>query len=169
MTQPKRLIMFDVDGTLVDSQNDIVRSMTLSFEALGLDAPDRSRIVGIIGLSLEIAVAQLTPDLSFKMYDALVEGYKSAYTSLRARMAARCLRRSIPMLVGCCKACTIPRSICWVWQLENHGVGWMFCCTNMTWPISSSRYRRPIRTRPNRILQCCRRRWMKPVSRRKTR
>ena len=85
MTQPQRLIMVDVDGTLVDSQNDIVRSMTLTFEALGLDAPDRSRIVGIIGLSLEIAVAQLAPDLSFKMYDALVEGYKSAYTSLRAR------------------------------------------------------------------------------------
>jgi phosphoglycolate phosphatase len=85
VTQPKRLIMFDVDGTLVDSQNDIVRSMTLSFEALGLDAPDRSRIVGIIGLSLEIAVAQLAPDLSSKMYDALVEGYKSAYTSLRAQ------------------------------------------------------------------------------------
>jgi phosphoglycolate phosphatase len=83
--QPKRLIVFDVDGTLVDSQNDIVRSMTLSFEALGLDAPDRSRIVGIIGLSLEIAVAQLAPDLSSKMYDALVEGYKSAYTSLRAQ------------------------------------------------------------------------------------
>lgn len=85
MIQPKRLIVFDVDGTLVDSQNDIVRSMTLSFEALGLDAPDRSRIVGIIGLSLEIAVAQLAPDLSSKMYDALVEGYKSAYTSLRAQ------------------------------------------------------------------------------------
>ena len=85
MTQPKRLIVFDVDGTLVDSQNDIVRSMTLSFEALGLDAPDRSRIVGIIGLSLEIAVAQLASDLSSKMYDALVEGYKSAYTSLRAQ------------------------------------------------------------------------------------
>ena len=85
MTQPKRLIVFDVDGTLVDSQNDIVRSMTLSFEALGLDAPDRSRIVCIIGLSLEIAVAQLAPDLSSKMYDALVEGYKSAYTSLRAQ------------------------------------------------------------------------------------
>jgi phosphoglycolate phosphatase len=83
--QPKRLIVFDVDGTLVDSQNDIVRSMTLSFEALGLDAPDRSRIVGIIGVSLEIAVAQLAPDLSSKMYDALVEGYKSAYTSLRAQ------------------------------------------------------------------------------------
>ena len=85
MTQPKRLIVFDVDGTLVDSQNDIVRSMTLSFEALGLDAPDRSRIVCIIGLSLEIAVAQLAPDLSSKMYDSLVEGYKSAYTSLRAQ------------------------------------------------------------------------------------
>ena len=85
MIQPKRLIVFDVDGTLVDSQNDIVRSMTLSFEALGLDAPDRSRIVGIIGVSLEIAVAQLAPDLSSKMYDALVEGYKSAYTSLRAQ------------------------------------------------------------------------------------
>ena len=35
----RRLILFDVDGTLVDSQDDIVRAMELSFEALGLTPP----------------------------------------------------------------------------------------------------------------------------------
>ena len=34
MSGPLRLILFDVDGTLVDSQDDIVRAMELSFEAL---------------------------------------------------------------------------------------------------------------------------------------
>ncbi len=31
-----RLVVFDCDGTLVDSQNGIVASMTAAFESLGL-------------------------------------------------------------------------------------------------------------------------------------
>ena len=79
-----RLILFDVDGTLVDSQDDIVGSMTLSFEALGLTSPKRSEIVDIIGLSLETAVIRLMPGLAEPLYENLVIGYKAAYKGLRA-------------------------------------------------------------------------------------
>jgi len=37
----RRLVIFDVDGTLVDSQNDIVAAMTGAFAAQGLAAPPR--------------------------------------------------------------------------------------------------------------------------------
>ena len=68
MSGPLRLILFGVDGTLVDSQNAIVRVMALSFEALGLTAPKQADIVAIIGLSLEIAVVRLVPGLTAPLY-----------------------------------------------------------------------------------------------------
>ena len=84
MSGPLRLILFDVDGTLVDSQDDIVRAMELSFEALGMTPPKRLDITGIIGLSLEIAVVRLMPGLAEPLYEDLVAGYKTAYQGLRA-------------------------------------------------------------------------------------
>ena len=50
MTSPLRLVIFDVDGTLVDSQGHIVASMTMAFNALGVDVPDRAAILGSIGV-----------------------------------------------------------------------------------------------------------------------
>ena len=82
MSGPLRLILFDVDGTLVDSQDDIVRAMELSFEALGLTPPKRLDITGIIGLSLEIAVVRLMPGLAEPLYEDLVAGIKTAYQGL---------------------------------------------------------------------------------------
>lgn len=34
MSKPLRLVIFDVDGTLVDSQGDIVAAMTAAFAAV---------------------------------------------------------------------------------------------------------------------------------------
>ena len=42
MSGPLRLILFDVDGTLVDSQGDIVASMTAAFDAVGHPVPARA-------------------------------------------------------------------------------------------------------------------------------
>ncbi|SPF77787.1 HAD-IA family hydrolase [Pseudoprimorskyibacter insulae] len=79
-----RLVMFDVDGTLVDSQNDIVDSMTEAFQGLGLKAPKREAILGIVGLSLDRAIAQLAPNARPGQPEALVEGYKAAYMRNRS-------------------------------------------------------------------------------------
>ncbi len=88
MTAPLRLIIFDVDGTLVDSQGDIVASMHHAFAEVGAQVPDRAAIIGIIGLSLDVAMARLAPDLETSAHDALVEGYKRSYMSLRAQAGA---------------------------------------------------------------------------------
>jgi phosphoglycolate phosphatase len=80
---PLRLIIFDVDGTLVDSQVAIVASMTAAFMAEGLVVPERARILSIVGLSLDHAMRELAPDAP--SHDALVEGYKQGFQAQRLR------------------------------------------------------------------------------------
>ena len=56
-----RFIVFDLDGTLVDSQHTIVHCMGEAFDAVGLERPGAGAVRGIIGLTLEVAVAELLP------------------------------------------------------------------------------------------------------------
>ena len=83
MTRPLRLIVFDVDGTLVDSQGDILASMGAAFAAAERPAPDRATILSIVGLSLPVAMATLAPDLGPDTQARMVETYKDSYASLR--------------------------------------------------------------------------------------
>lgn len=80
---PLRLVIFDVDGTLVDSQGDIVAAMEVAFAAVGRPAPARDAILSIVGLSLDVAMARLAPDLDATGQAALVAHYKDAYVSAR--------------------------------------------------------------------------------------
>lgn len=54
-----KLILFDCDGTLVDSQYQIHAAMAGAFDRAGLAAPEINQTRSIIGLSLELAIAQL--------------------------------------------------------------------------------------------------------------
>ncbi len=83
MSAPLRLVLFDVDGTLVDSQGSILAAMKASFQALSLPVPDRKAILSIVGLSLPKAMAQLAPDRSDADQTRLVEGYKQVYHAHR--------------------------------------------------------------------------------------
>jgi len=77
-----RLVIFDVDGTLIDSQAHIVAAMRAAFAANTLPAPSRADTLAIVGLSLPVAMARLAPDHP-DATDALVAAYKDAFTSLR--------------------------------------------------------------------------------------
>ena len=83
MTTPLRLVIFDVDGTLVDSQNDIWASMRAAYATQDLEPPTRAAVLGIVGLSLPMAFVILSPDLSPAARDALTEAYKASYAGLR--------------------------------------------------------------------------------------
>ncbi len=77
-----RLILFDVDGTLVDSQNLIVAAHERAFAALGLERPARERLLELVGLSLpETFAALVGPDGPVA---ALADGYKRGFQELRA-------------------------------------------------------------------------------------
>ena len=80
MTDPLRLVIFDVDGTLIDSQGQIVTSMEAAFAAEGLPTPAPEAVRNIIGLSLPVAMQTLAPDLAPERHAALVAGYKQSFT-----------------------------------------------------------------------------------------
>lgn len=84
MTGALRLVVFDMDGTLIDSQDHIHGAMTLAFDAVGHDLPPRDKILSSVGLSLPEAMAVLVPDLSNTERAALVEAYKSSFGQMRA-------------------------------------------------------------------------------------
>lgn len=74
-----RLIVFDVDGTLVDSQGSIIGAMHAAFDALALPHPARPAILSIVGLSLDHGMLRLVPDASADTRAQLVKAYKEAY------------------------------------------------------------------------------------------
>ncbi|MEP2030485.1 MAG: HAD-IA family hydrolase [Paracoccaceae bacterium] len=88
MTKARHLIIFDVDGTLVDSQNDIVAAMTAAFSGVGATVPSRHEVLSIVGLSLDVAMARLAPELETAVRSEMVQGYKDAYVAIRARTGA---------------------------------------------------------------------------------
>ncbi len=78
-----RLALFDCDGTLVDSQHDIVEAMNRCFELVRLVPPARTQVLSVIGLSLPIAMARLVPDAEPDFHDHLAEQYKLAFQAMR--------------------------------------------------------------------------------------
>lgn len=79
-----KLVIWDIDGTLVDSHAMIMDSMAAGMAAAGLaPLPDRT-VSGIVGLSLPVAVRTLLPGHDEAVHAAVVEGYRTHYSSARA-------------------------------------------------------------------------------------
>ena len=80
-----RLVVFDCDGTLVDSQHAIIEAMGRAFEKSGLAAPGARVVRRTVGLSIAAAMAELHPRGGFEARAALVEDYRQAFHELRSR------------------------------------------------------------------------------------
>ena len=80
---PLRLVVFDMDGTLIDSQDFIAEAMSRAFTAMGRPAPARPDILSIVGLSLPQAVARLAPDMDAAAVEQGAELYKRSFIALR--------------------------------------------------------------------------------------
>lgn len=78
-----KLAIFDVDGTLVDSQQLIHSGMTMAFEDAGLPPPALADVLATVGLSLDVAIARLVPDADIAMQARIVDGYKDVFTKGR--------------------------------------------------------------------------------------
>jgi phosphoglycolate phosphatase len=94
-----RLVVFDCDGTLADSQADIVAAMDDAFRALDLPPPGRERTLQIVGLSLPEAMAALAPALPLETRIALAEQYRTAAQTRRLGSAQEPLYAGADALV----------------------------------------------------------------------
>jgi len=83
MTAFARLAVFDVDGTLIDSQHNIVAAMTMAWQTHGLGEPRPAEVRRIIGLSLVEAVLRLLPEPDEDLALRIAHSYKEAFQTLR--------------------------------------------------------------------------------------
>jgi phosphoglycolate phosphatase len=105
-----KLILFDVDGTLVDSQTLILAALASAFSAHAIEPPCRERALSIVGLSLPQAFTALVG--AHGPIESLAQAYREAYSGLASdpmhpeplyRGAAACLdtlRRRDDVLLG---------------------------------------------------------------------
>ena len=78
---PRRfpLLVFDWDGTLMDSPKTIVLSIQSACRDLGLPVPDDARASHVIGLGLHDALQYAVPGLPLSVYGKMVERYRYHY------------------------------------------------------------------------------------------
>ncbi len=79
MTRKYDLIIFDWDGTLMDSVDKIVRCMTAAAMDVGVADPGTAAIRHIIGLGLTEAMQALFPALDAKQHERLTERYREHF------------------------------------------------------------------------------------------
>lgn len=79
-----KLIVFDCDGTLVDSQFVITEAMNRALSTHGFEKMKREQVRRVVGLSLVEAVATLIPTEAEADHVKVAQDYKNAFQSLRA-------------------------------------------------------------------------------------
>ena len=85
MSEGLKLVIWDLDGTLIDSAHLIVDAMEKAAQAADLPVPSAEATRQIIGLSVPIAVEQLFGQLSETSSQKLVQGYRNAYLATRSQ------------------------------------------------------------------------------------
>jgi phosphoglycolate phosphatase len=73
------LIVFDWDGTLMDSTAAIVKCIQAAAKDLGLPIPDNKAASYVIGLGLQDAMQAALPDVDPKHYPRMAERYRYHY------------------------------------------------------------------------------------------
>ena len=80
MTHPHKTIVFDLDGTLVDSLPDIISSFQYGFSSLGLPAPTDAEVRPLIGHPLEAMYMHFAPAQATSLCAIYREHYARNFT-----------------------------------------------------------------------------------------
>ena len=76
------LVVFDLDGTVIDSTRALLEAHDIAWSSLGLQRPADETILNLIGLPLVHTMKTLAPDQDPK---ALAEAYSRAYVNTSAQ------------------------------------------------------------------------------------
>ena len=79
--KPYSVVVFDWDGTLMDSTYSIAQSIRLACHDLELPVPSHAEAAWVIGLSLDQALRKAVPQLSESMAPLFLERYRYHYLS----------------------------------------------------------------------------------------
>ncbi len=79
----RTLVLFDLDGTLVDGQHSVTATFEAIFPAFGYEQPTKAAVRAIIGRSLPQAIGDLLG--SDAPADQMAEAYKAHFHVMRAR------------------------------------------------------------------------------------
>lgn len=80
--EPK-LVIFDCDGTIVDSQHMIVAAMDMAFAEASLVPPPREAVLSVVGLSLPQAIERLMPEKDKTLVHRIADTYRASFGELR--------------------------------------------------------------------------------------
>jgi phosphoglycolate phosphatase len=78
-----KLVIFDCDGTLIDSQHNITAAMAHAFAGHGLTPPPAHQVLSVVGLSLTEAFTVLAPTEPPEVRRSLAEYYRTAHAEGR--------------------------------------------------------------------------------------
>ncbi|MCC6209217.1 MAG: HAD-IA family hydrolase [Gammaproteobacteria bacterium] len=81
MTLPYKLLVFDWDGTLMDSEARIVSCLSMTLSDLGQTALARDTLLNVIGLGLPEAVATLLPRADADLIRRFIDRYRYHFLS----------------------------------------------------------------------------------------
>lgn len=79
------LLVFDWDGTLMDSAGEIVGSMQQAIQDIGLPERTPAQMRELIGLGLNDVLARLFPDLDTRKVRARLDAYRQRYGMQRSQ------------------------------------------------------------------------------------
>lgn len=75
-----KVVLFDLDGTIIDSTEAILESFEKAYTSFGLDVPVSDRIKSLIGLPLDVMFVKLGVDEAEAM--GYVKAYKAHYRTI---------------------------------------------------------------------------------------
>lgn len=78
---PYKLLVFDWDGTLMDSEVRIVSCLSMTLSDLSLPALGRDALLNVIGLGLPEAVGALLPDADAALVRRFIDRYRYHFLS----------------------------------------------------------------------------------------
>ena len=80
--QSYQLLIFDWDGTLMDSSRKIVNCFEGAASAVGLELPDPDQVKSYIGLGLDESFRRLYPEIDSQTINPLIESYREYWLHL---------------------------------------------------------------------------------------
>jgi len=101
-------VIFDWDGTLMDSTFSIVESIQLASADVGLPVPSTMQASWIIGLSLESGLYKAVPELTADLMPAFIERYRHHF--FQRDKSIKMFDGAVPMLAEL-RQRTIPISV----------------------------------------------------------